>query len=77
MRGSQSGLIISLGQKVTVRLKDVDPIAGGIAFEALKINDEQIPIIQRKRTSKTIRRKVNRNKMGSVKRKKKAKRPSE
>ena len=77
LRGSQSGLIISLGQKVTVRLKDVDPIAGGIAFEALKINDEQIPIIQRKRTSKTIRRKVNRNKMGSVKRKKKAKRPLE
>ena len=77
LRGSQSGLIVSLGQKVTVRLKDVDPIAGGIAFEALKINDEQIPIIQRKRTSKTIRRKVNRNKMGSVKRKKKAKRPSE
>jgi ribonuclease R len=77
LRGSQSGLIVSLGQKVTVRLKDVDPIAGGIAFEALKINDEQIPIIQRKRTSKTIRRKVNRNKMGFVKRKKKAKRPSE
>ena len=74
LRGSKSGLIISLGLKITVRLKDVDPIAGGIAFEALKIDDEQIPIIQRKRTSKTIRRKVNRNKMGSVKRKKKAKR---
>ena len=77
LRGSKSGLIISLGLKITVRLKDVDPIAGGIAFEALKIDDEQIPIIQRKRTSKTIRRKVNRNKMGSVKRKKKAKRSLE
>jgi ribonuclease R len=73
---SQSGLIISLGQKATVRLKDVDPLAGGIAFEALKIDDKKIPNMQRKRISKTIRRKVNRKKMGSVKRKKKAKRSS-
>ena len=73
---SQSGLIISLGQKATVRLKDVDPLAGGIAFEALTLDDKKIPNMQRKRISKTIRRKVNRKKMSSVKRKKKAKRPS-
>ena len=73
---SQSGLIISLGQKATVRLKDVDPLAGGIAFEALKIDDKKIPNMQRKRISKTIRRKVNRKKMSSIKRKKKAKRSS-
>ena len=77
LRGSQSGLIIGLGQKATVRLKDVDPIAGGIVFEALKIDDEQVPNIQRKRISKIIRRKVNKNKTGSLKRKKKAKRSSE
>ena len=58
-----------------VRLKDVDPLAGGIAFEVLTIDDKKIPNIQRKRTSKTIRRKVNKNKMGSVKRKKKEKGP--
>jgi ribonuclease R len=77
LKGSQSGLIIGLGQKATVRLKDVDPIAGGIVFEALKIDDEQVPNIQRKRISKIIRRKVNKNKTGSLKRKKKAKRSSE
>ena len=76
LMASQSGLIISLGQKATVRLKDVDPLAGGIAFEALKIDDKKIPNMQRKRISKTIRRKVNRKKMSSVKRKKKAKRSS-
>ena len=76
LKGSQSGHIISLGQKAIVRLKDVDPLAGGIAFEVLTIDDKKIPNIQRKRTSKTIRRKVNRNKTGFVKRKKKAKRSS-
>ena len=74
LKGSQSGHIISLGQKATVRPKDVDPLAGGIAFEALTIDDKEIPNIQRKRISKIIRRKVNRNNIGSVKRKKKAKR---
>jgi len=77
LKGSQSGHIISLGQKAVVRLKDVDPLAGGIAFEALTIDDKKIPNIQRKRISKTIRRKVNRNKMGSIKKKKKVKRSSE
>ena len=66
--------IIQPNKKAKVRLKDVDPLAGGIAFEALTIDDKKIPNLQRKRVSKTIRRKVNRNKIGSVKRKKKAKR---
>lgn len=75
LRGSETGLIIGLGQRATVRLKEVDPIAGGIAFDALNIDGEKIPNIQKKRSLRSIRRKVNRNKSGSLKRKKKAKRP--
>ena len=74
LRGSETGLIIGLGQRATVRLKEVDPIAGGIAFEALNIDGEKIPNIQKKRSLRSIRRKVNRNKSGTLKRKKKAKR---
>ena len=74
LRGSETGLIIGLGQRATVRLKEVDPIAGGIAFDALNIDGEKIPNIQKKRSLRSIRRKVNRNKSGSLKRKKKAKR---
>ena len=74
LRGSETGLIIGLGQRATVRLKEVDPIAGGIAFDALNIDGEKIPNIQKKRSIRSIRRKVNRNKSGSLKRKKKAKR---
>ena len=74
LRGSDTGLIIGLGQRATVRLKEVDPIAGGIAFDALNIDGEKIPNIQKKRSLRSIRRKVNRNKSGSLKRKKKAKR---
>ena len=74
LRGSETGLIIGLGQRATVRLKEVDPIAGGIAFDALNIDGEKIPNIKKKRSLRSIRRKVNRNKSGSLKRKKKAKR---
>ena len=74
LRGTETGLIIGLGQRATVRLKEVDPIAGGIAFDALNIDGEKIPNIQKKRSLRSIRRKVNRNKSGSLKRKKKAKR---
>lgn len=74
LRGSETGLIIGLGQRATVRLKEVDPIAGGIAFDALNIDGEKIPNIQKKRSLRSIRRKVNRNKSGFLKRKKKAKR---
>ncbi|NCW05666.1 MAG: ribonuclease R [Rhodobacterales bacterium] len=74
LRGSETGLIIGLGQRATVRLKEVDPIAGGIAFDALSIDGEKILNIQKKRSLRSIRRKVNRNKSGSLKRKKKAKR---
>ena len=64
LRGSETGLIIGLGQRATVRLKEVDPIAGGIAFDALNIDGEKIPNIQKKRSLRSIRRKVNRNKSG-------------
>ena len=66
-------MIIGLGQRATVRLKEVDPIAGGIAFDALNIDGEKIPNIQKKRSLRSIRRKVNRNKSGSLKRRRKPK----
>ena len=61
-------MIIGLGQRATVRLKEVDPIAGGIAFDALN-DGEKIPNIQKKRSLRSIRRKVNRNKSRFLKKK--------
>jgi ribonuclease R len=42
LMGSDSGLLIGLGQRVTVRLSEVTPVTGGIALELLEIEDQQV-----------------------------------
>jgi ribonuclease R len=55
--GSDTGLILTLGMRVTVRLTEAEPIAGGIAFELLSVNDAALPKGPRK-FSKTSKKKM-------------------
>jgi ribonuclease R len=42
LMGSDTGMILTLGMRVTVRLSEAEPVAGGIAFELLSIEDQGI-----------------------------------
>ncbi len=43
LMGSDTGLIISIGQRVTVRLAEATPITGGLELELLAIEDKAMP----------------------------------
>jgi ribonuclease R len=68
--GSDTGLALSLGMRVTVRLTEAEPIAGGIAFELLSVNDAALPRSPRK-FSKSSKKKMAlaKKKDGKIKRK--------
>ena len=42
LMGSDTGMIISVGQRVTVRLSEAVPVTGGIALELLEIEDQKV-----------------------------------
>lgn len=43
LRGSDTGLTIGLGQRVTVRLTEAAPVTGGIALELLTLDGKPLP----------------------------------
>ena len=43
LMGSDTGTLISLGQRVTVKLVEAAPVTGGIALELLTLEDEELP----------------------------------
>ncbi|TNF22798.1 MAG: ribonuclease R [Rhodobacteraceae bacterium] len=43
LRGADTGLTITIGQRVTVRLAEAAPVTGGIALELLEIDGEKPP----------------------------------
>ena len=43
LMGSDTGRLISIGQRVTVRLAEAVPVTGGIALELLEIDDQKVP----------------------------------
>ncbi|MEP3676230.1 ribonuclease R [Sulfitobacter sp.] len=57
LMGSDTGMMIGLGQRVTVRLSEVTPITGGIALELLEIEDQKIPQGRKSPAGKSPRRK--------------------
>ncbi|WP_132443890.1 ribonuclease R [Sulfitobacter indolifex] len=42
LMGSDTGMIIGIGQRVTVRLAEAVPVTGGIALELLEIEDKKV-----------------------------------
>ncbi|MEQ8902345.1 MAG: ribonuclease R [Roseovarius sp.] len=57
LMGSDTGLTIGLGQRVTVRLAEAAPVSGGIALDLVSIEGEQMPKGGRGRRGKPPRRK--------------------
>ncbi|WP_170329552.1 ribonuclease R [Ruegeria arenilitoris] len=43
LMGSDTGLIIAIGQRVTVRLTQATPVTGGLELELLSIDDQALP----------------------------------
>ena len=42
LMGSDTGMMIGIGQRVTVRLAEAVPVTGGIALELLEIEDQKV-----------------------------------
>jgi ribonuclease R len=57
LMGSDTGLTIGLGQRVTVRLAEAAPVSGGIALDLVSIEGEQMPKGGRSGRGKPPRRK--------------------
>ena len=70
LMGSDTGLIIAIGQRVTVRLVQAEATTGGLELELLSIDDKAIPV-SRARPGRGPRRKAGkaRRKAEKVKRK--------
>ncbi|WP_209598378.1 ribonuclease R [Ruegeria sp. HKCCSP351] len=43
LMGADTGLIIAIGQRVTVRLTEATPVTGGLELELLSIDDQALP----------------------------------
>ncbi len=43
LMGSDTGLIIAIGQRVTVRLTEATPVTGGLELELLSLDDQALP----------------------------------
>tara|TARA_R110002049_G_scaffold44333_5_gene130143 strand:- start:200685 stop:202940 length:2256 start_codon:yes stop_codon:yes gene_type:complete len=57
LMGSDTGMMISIGQRVTVRLAEAVPVTGGIALELLEIEDQKVQQGSRSPAGRSPRRK--------------------
>lgn len=57
LRGSESGLMLGIGQKVLVRLAEATPLTGGLVLELLEIEGEGMPGGPSARRGKRVMRK--------------------
>jgi ribonuclease R len=51
LRGTESGTVISLGQRAIVRLSEATPLTGGILLELLELDDSKLQARPAKRKS--------------------------
>lgn len=74
LMGSDTGMMISLGQRVTVRLAEAAPVTGGIALELLSLEGDAIPQGRKSPAGRTPRRRGVKAKRKADKTKRKVKR---
>lgn len=75
LMGAESGTIIGLGQRVTVRLTEAAPVTGGLLVELLTLDERTMPKGPSKgRGGKPMRRKVGAGRKKAEKEKRKVKR---
>jgi len=71
LMGSETGRVIALGQRVTVRLAEAAPVSGGLSFDLVEIEGAEIPKGPSRPRGKPPRRKLTtaKRKAAKVKRK--------
>lgn len=74
LMGSDTGMMISLGQRVTVRLAEAAPVTGGIALELLALEGDSIPQGRRSPAGRSPKRRGVKAKRKADKTKRKVKR---
>ncbi len=74
LMGADSGMIIALGQRVTVKLIEAAPVTGGLIVELIKLDEKIIPRGPSKGRGKPPRRKVGSAKKKAAKTARKVKR---
>ena len=74
LTGSETGIKISLGQRVLVRLKEAAPVTGGISLELLELEGKKLPSGKGYRRGGPVRRKASNAKRKSDKAKRKVSR---
>ncbi|WP_415221877.1 RNB domain-containing ribonuclease, partial [Pseudophaeobacter arcticus] len=84
LMGADTGLIISIGQRVTVRLTQAAPVTGGLELELLSIGDKALPKgdysggrgggTRRSPAGRNVKRKSNKSKHKAAKVKRKVER---
>ncbi|NNF92773.1 MAG: S1 RNA-binding domain-containing protein, partial [Boseongicola sp.] len=57
LMGSETGLTIALGQKVTVRLSEAVPVTGGLILDLLEVDGDGVPSAPPRKRGKPVRRK--------------------
>lgn len=58
LMGADSGRVISIGQRATVKLAEADPVTGGLIVELLALDDSALPSGPAHRSGKPTRRKA-------------------
>ncbi|MCA0042033.1 ribonuclease R [Celeribacter litoreus] len=74
LMGADTGIVISIGQKVVVRVAEAVPVTGGLELELLSIDGASLPRGPRRSKSKPVSRKYNKSKAKTAKIKKKVQR---
>ena len=72
--GSDTGMKISIGQKVVVRIAEAVPVTGGLELELLSVDGASLPRGPRMGRKKVTSRRANRSKSKNDKVRKKVKR---
>ncbi|MCA8884003.1 MAG: RNB domain-containing ribonuclease, partial [Rhodobacteraceae bacterium] len=71
LMGAESGRVLGLGQRVTVRLREAEPVTGGIGLELLEVDGQTMARGPRAVRGKPSYRKLARNKAKTAKTKRK------
>ncbi|WP_460272806.1 ribonuclease R [Celeribacter sp. ULVN23_4] len=74
LMGADTGMVISIGQKVVVRIAEAVPVTGGLELELLSIDGASLPRGPRRHKGRTVSRKYNKGKAKKDKIRKKVER---
>ena len=74
LRGEKSGLVLGIGQRVTIRLSEAIPVTGGLMLELLEVEGRKLPRPSRGKGGRSAPRKAQRARHKAAKVKKKVSR---